>query len=61
MKPHITDHKRDDSPRRAARYFDLERSTLPSKATLALQARNAEQAPDSRVANYLRIARGHSA
>ena len=61
MKPHITDHKRDDDPRRAAQYFDLERSALPSKATLSLQTRTADPAPDSRVANYLRIARGYTA
>lgn len=61
MKPHITDHKRDDTPGRAHRFFDLERSAYPSKATLALQSRHPEPANDSRVAHYLRIARGHMA
>jgi hypothetical protein len=61
MKPHITDHPRPETPSRARHYMELARAHLPSRASLTLQSRRAEPAETSRMAQFLRIARGRTA
>ena len=61
MRPHITDHPRQDTPDRAAHYLAIARAAAPSRATLALQRRAAPEADSRRTAHFLRIARGRTA
>jgi hypothetical protein len=61
MKPHITDHPRHQTPTRTAQYMALARAEMPSAATLKLQSRPEQSSDAQRMAQFLRVARGHTA